>query len=81
MDNKNLNEIQGLFKKGHWKSILIVVGIIILLFAFKPWAQIGAGERGIILNFGAVQEVVLGEGLHFIIPVVQKVTLMDVNTL
>lgn len=39
----------------------------------------GAGERGVVQNFGAVQEVVLGEGLHFKIPVVQTVIIMDVK--
>jgi prohibitin 2 len=39
----------------------------------------GAGERGVVLNFGAVQELVLGEGLHFRVPIMQKVALMDVK--
>ena len=56
------------------------MGIILLLFLFaRPWVQVGAGERGIVLDFGAVQEKVLGEGLHFRIPVVQTVALMDVK--
>jgi len=66
-------------KKGSWKPVIIVAIIIFLLFAFKPWAQVGAGERGIVLNFGAVQNTVLGEGIHFKIPVVQTVELMDVK--
>ena len=60
--------------------IIFIIGIILLLFMFaRPWIQVGAGERGIVLNFGAVQENVLGEGLHFRIPVVQTVALMDVK--
>ncbi|MBN3520276.1 prohibitin family protein [Algoriphagus lutimaris] len=66
-------------KKGSWKPIIIGGIILILLFAFKPWAQVGAGERGIVLNFGAVQNTVLGEGIHFKIPIVQTVELMDVK--
>jgi len=79
MDNQDINEIKGLLKKGQWKSLFIVAVLIIVLIAFKPWVQIGAGERGIVQNFGAVQDVVLGEGLHFKIPVVQTVILMDVK--
>ncbi|SHJ49299.1 protease FtsH subunit HflC /SPFH domain, Band 7 family protein [Reichenbachiella agariperforans] len=79
MENKNMNEIKGLLTMGQWKSLLIVAGVIIVLFIFKPWVQIGAGERGVLQNFGAVQDVVLGEGIHFKIPVVQTVNVMDVK--
>ncbi|MFB1023663.1 MAG: prohibitin family protein [Vicingaceae bacterium] len=53
--------------------------MLFLLFAFKPWVQVGAGERGVVQNFGAVQDVVLNEGIHFKIPVVQTVEMMDVR--
>lgn len=66
-------------RKGSWKPVIIGGIILILLIAFKPWAQVGAGERGIVLNFGAVQNTVLGEGIHFKIPIVQTVELMDVK--
>ncbi|MFT7151108.1 MAG: regulator of protease activity HflC (stomatin/prohibitin superfamily) [Nonlabens sp.] len=79
MENKNINEVFDSLKKGQGKRILIVAVVVIALFTFKPWVQVGAGERGIVLNFGAVQDVVLGEGLHFKIPVVQTVMLMDVK--
>lgn len=58
--------------------VLIGIALFIMLF-FRPWIQIGAGERGVLLNFGAVQENVLGEGLHFIVPIMQKVAVMDVK--
>lgn len=79
MENQNMNEIKNLLKTGQWRVLLIGAAIIITLFVFKPWVQIGAGERGVVQNFGAVQEVVLGEGLHFIMPVVQTVIVMDVK--
>jgi regulator of protease activity HflC (stomatin/prohibitin superfamily) len=66
-------------KKGSWKPVIIGGIILFLLFAFKPWAQVGAGERGIVQNFGAVQNTVLGEGIHFKIPIMQTVILMDVK--
>lgn len=53
----------------------ILVGFVVL----HPWVQIGAGERGVVLNFGAVQEDVLGEGLHFRVPIMQRVIPMDVK--
>lgn len=79
MDNDPLNELKKVLKKGQWRNLFIIGILIILLFAFKPWVQIGAGERGVVQNFGAVQENVLNEGIHFKIPIVQTVILMDVK--
>lgn len=79
MENQNMNEIKKMLKPGQWKGLLIGAAIIMTIFVFKPWVQIGAGERGVVQNFGAVQEVVLGEGLHFIMPIVQTVIVMDVK--
>jgi prohibitin 2 len=60
--------------------LAVIIGAILVVFLFlHPWVQVGAGERGVVLNFGAVQETVLGEGLHFRIPVMQRVALMDVK--
>ena len=60
--------------------LALFAGIVLLLIVLsRPWVQVGAGERGIVLDFGAVQDKVLGEGLHFRIPVVQTVALMDVK--
>ena len=60
--------------------VALIIGAILFFFLFlNPWVQIGAGERGIVLNFGAVQKDVLGEGLHFRIPIMQKIVRMDVK--
>ncbi|MFD0862967.1 prohibitin family protein [Sungkyunkwania multivorans] len=79
MENTPLNEIKNVLKKGQRRNLFIITIVVILLFAFKPWVQIGAGERGVVQNFGAVQETVLNEGIHFKIPIVQTVVLMDVK--
>ncbi len=50
-----------------------------MLLLMRPWVKVGAGERGVVLNFGAVKETVLNEGLHFRIPIMQEVVLMDVR--
>ena len=71
--------IQNALKKGP-KGSMLIIGIILAVFLFfRPWVQVGAGERGIVLNFGAVQSVVLGEGLHFRVPIMQTVVIMDVK--
>ena len=71
--------IQNALKKGP-KGSMLIIGIILAVFLFfRPWVQVGAGERGIVLNFGAVQSIVLGEGLHFRVPIMQTVVIMDVK--
>jgi len=71
--------MQSAMKKGPMRRALIIGAILVFFLFLKPWIQIGAGERGIVLNFGAVQENVLGEGLHFRIPIMQKIVRMDVK--
>ena len=82
IDGDKVEEIKQSFKKGGknvknaW-YILIAVAIVILLFASV--GTIGAGERGILLQFNAVQDKVFGEGLYFKIPFVQRVVAVDVK--
>jgi regulator of protease activity HflC (stomatin/prohibitin superfamily) len=60
--------------------IPVIIGIIIvILMFFRPFVQIGAGERGVVLNFGAVQDTVLDEGLHFRVPIMQSIVAVDVK--
>lgn len=79
MENQNTDAIKDALKKGPWRIVAILAITSLLLMFFKPWVQVGAGERGIVLNFGAVQDNVLSEGIHFRVPVMQKIILMDVK--
>lgn len=59
---------------------VFVIGAVLLSFLFlRPWVQVGPGERGVVMNFGAVKSIVLEEGLHFRVPVMQEIILMDVK--
>jgi regulator of protease activity HflC (stomatin/prohibitin superfamily) len=60
-----------------WLAIVLII-LFILVF-FRPWTQVGPGQRGVVLNFGAVQKSVLNEGLHPRIPVMQEIVLVDVK--
>ena len=71
--------MQYAMKKGPLRSVLIIGAILLVFLFFRPWVQVGAGERGVVLNFGAVQDTVLNEGLHFRVPIQQKVAIMDVK--
>lgn len=66
-------------KKGPLRLGLIIGAILVFLLFLSPWVKVGAGERGVVLNFGAVQKNVLGEGLHFRIPIMQEVIPIDVK--
>src|SRR3970040_14439 len=71
--------MQSAMKKGPMRLAVIIGAILVGFLLLHPWVQIGAGERGVVLNFGAVQKNVLGEGRHFRMPVMQKVAIMDVK--
>ena len=59
---------------------LIYIFILIFVLAFiNPFVIIGAGERGVLMNFGAVQDTVMGEGIHFRVPIMQRVVKIDVR--
>ncbi|KGF71988.1 hypothetical protein DO97_13900 [Neosynechococcus sphagnicola sy1] len=62
-------------------SLLIVLAILLLMLitVFKPFVIVNAGERGVLMQFGKVQEQVLGEGLHPIVPVVTTVKTLSVR--
>ena len=71
--------MQSAMQKGPLRLILIVGAILVFFLFLSPFVQVGAGERGVVLNFGAVQDAVLDEGLHFRIPIMQRVAIMDVK--
>jgi len=79
MENTDINAMKNVLKKGSLRTLIIIGACLLVLIIFKPWVQIGAGERGVVLNFGAVQKDVLNEGMHFRVPVMQKVIIMDVK--
>ena len=59
--------------------VVVAMAMIFFLIVLNPFVKIDAGERGVLLNFGAVQKDVLEEGLHLVIPVMQRVVKMDVK--
>lgn len=56
-----------------------VLGIILFLIV-NPLVFISAGERGVVLHWGAVTDTILGEGVHWVVPLVESVKEMDVMT-
>jgi len=58
-----------------WSAAAVVV--LILVWLFEPFIIVGAGYRGVLLNFGAVQQQSLQPGLHVVTPIVQSIVRMD----
>jgi prohibitin 2 len=61
------------------KYAFMAFAALIVVLTLNPFVVIGAGERGVVMNFGAVQKEILNEGLHIRIPIMQKVIIMNVQ--
>ncbi|WP_341740063.1 efflux RND transporter permease subunit [Microcoleus sp. CAWBG640] len=62
-------------------SLYIAGGIVLVITSLilKPFALVGAGERGVIMRFGKVQDAILDEGIHPILPIVTSVKTLSVR--
>jgi prohibitin 2 len=59
----------------------IVTFIIIVIVLSQSTVVVQAGHRGVVLYVGAVENRVLGEGVHFIVPFAEQVIQLEVRTL
>jgi regulator of protease activity HflC (stomatin/prohibitin superfamily) len=57
--------------------VYFLIAIVLILVLAKPFTIIEEGERGILSTNGKYQDQALLPGLHFIIPVIQKVYVVD----
>jgi prohibitin 2 len=66
-------------------KLKIIAGIITFIFIIIIMTEsvviVEAGHRGVVLYVGAVENRVLGEGIHFIIPFAEQVVQLEVRTL
>jgi prohibitin 1 len=54
---------------------IFVFGMLFL----RPFAIVNAGERGVVMSFGKVQDKVFDEGIHFILPIITSVQNLTVR--
>jgi regulator of protease activity HflC (stomatin/prohibitin superfamily) len=59
----------------------IITFVIIIVILSESVVIVQAGHRGVVLYVGAVENRVLGEGLHFIVPFAEQVIQLEVRTL
>jgi prohibitin 1 len=62
-------------------ALYILGGIVFIIAALilRPFTIVGAGERGVMMRFGKVQEAILDEGIHPILPIVTSVKTISVR--
>jgi len=57
--------------------LYFIIGVVLLLVLAKPFVVITEGERGILATNGKYEPIAMLPGLHFIMPVIQKVYIVD----
>ncbi|TBR56798.1 prohibitin family protein [Mastigocladus laminosus UU774] len=69
-----MKKIKLMSSAGKFTATLFLITILL-----TPFVIINAGERGVLMEFGKVQQRVLGEGIHVIIPIVNTVKKISVR--
>ncbi|MDE3108313.1 MAG: prohibitin family protein [Acidobacteriota bacterium] len=60
-------------------AIAVIVAVIVLVLLFGSWATVPAGHRGVLITWGAASPNVLDPGLHFKLPLIQSIVIMNVQ--
>jgi len=78
MDTHNIQaKIRGIQAK---KTVsFIAITVIVLIILFGSFGTVGAGQRGVLLQFGAVKDKIFDEGLYVKIPFIHDVVKIDVR--
>src|SRR4028119_953931 len=79
--SSNVDSLKSSTKKNKDVYIAVQLTLVIVFLAIlsKFFVIVNAGERGVLMQFGKVQEQVLGEGLHVIVPTVYSVKKLSVR--
>jgi len=59
-------------------GVLAAIGVVLVIFGSQSFFTVDAGERAVILRFGAIKDVV-AEGLHFKLPFADRIVVIDVR--
>jgi regulator of protease activity HflC (stomatin/prohibitin superfamily) len=57
---------------------LIILVVLLILGPLRPWVIVPAGNRGVVLQLGAVSGI-MGEGFNFRIPFIQQIVPINVQ--
>ncbi|MFP4466180.1 MAG: prohibitin family protein [Candidatus Goldiibacteriota bacterium] len=73
-------KIKGGFNmKDIMKSLPAIIIAVLVLAAMSSIVVVQPGERGVVVNFGAVSEKILDEGIHFRVPVITVIKKLTVR--
>ena len=61
------------------KIALIVLGAIVAIMLLTGFTTVREGQIGVKYRFGSVVDTGLGAGLHYHIPVIEKVSKIDIT--
>ncbi|MEG4072636.1 prohibitin family protein [Microcoleus sp. Pol14C2] len=77
----NVDSLKSSNKKNKEFYIAVQLALLIVFLAILSnfFVIVNAGERGVLMQFGKVQEQVLGEGIHVIFPTVYTVKKLTVR--
>jgi len=59
--------------------VLAVVFLLVVIFFRSFFTIVGPGDRGVLMNFGAVSSKILEPGFHFKLPIKQTVEMLSVQ--
>lgn len=66
------------------KKLILLIGVVIAavvaILIINPFTVVQAGERGVVLTWGAYKGQTLEPGLHVLIPIMQSLVRMNVRT-
>ena len=64
------------------KSLLFAIILLMIIFIIfcNPIAIVGVGERGVKVTLGKVSPQSFSEGIHFVMPFISKIKVMNVKT-
>lgn len=66
------------------KKFLAILGVflvLIVILIINPFTTIDAGERGVVLRWGALEGRTFEPGLHIVTPIAEQVVKMDVRSI
>ena len=75
--NNQFNQFNQFNQLGFY--LIGVIFLIVIVAFLRPFAIINAGERGVVMRFGKVQDTVFDEGIHPIMPIITTVKRITVR--
>lgn len=73
-------EVKNMDKNGVAGVVTVLILFVIAVLLCNPIVVVGVGQRGVKVTLGKVSPESLGEGMHFIMPYIQRIAKMDVKT-